>query len=121
VLLPDVALLDGRMTLTVPPHVTAATGIDAMVHALEAFTSRTRKNGLSDVLALDALRLLSANIRTAFADGGNEEARANMLLGSMYAGMAFANSPVAAVHALAYPIGARFHVAHGLSNSLMLP
>lgn len=119
-LLPDWAVLDAELTLGLPAAVTAATGIDAMVHAIEAYTSRHRKNVMSDQLARQALQLLAANIRTACRDGRNVEARANMLLGSMLAGMAFANAPVAAVHALAYPIGAIFHVPHGLSNALVL-
>jgi alcohol dehydrogenase class IV len=119
-LLPDWAILDPELTLGLPPHVTAATGIDAMVHAIEAYTSRHRKNPVSDQLARLALALLSQNIREVCNNGGNLEARAQMLLGSMLAGMAFANAPVAAVHALAYPIGAVFHVPHGLSNALVL-
>ena len=119
-LLPDWAVLDPELTLGLPPHVTAATGIDAMVHAIEAFTSKNKKNPISDQLAKQALALLSANIRTACTDGKNLEARSGMLLGSMLAGMAFANAPVAAVHALAYPVGAIFHVPHGLSNALVL-
>ena len=118
--LPDLAVLDPELTLGLPPHVTAATGIDAMVHAIEAFTSKNKKNPISDQLAKQALALLSANIRTACTDGKNLEARSGMLLGSMLAGMAFANAPVAAVHALAYPVGAIFHVPHGLSNALVL-
>jgi alcohol dehydrogenase class IV len=121
VLLPDYALLDADLTLGCPPHVTAATGVDAMVHAIEAFTSKHAKNPISDALARNALRLLSANIRAACENGSDRHARQNMLLGATLAGMAFANAPVAAVHALAYPIGARFHVAHGLSNALVLP
>ncbi|CAN5288670.1 iron-containing alcohol dehydrogenase [soil metagenome] len=121
VLLPDWAVLDAGLTLGLPPAVTAATGIDAMVHAIEAYTSKRLKNPLSDALARDALRLLGGNIHEACRNGTNREARQNMLLGSMLAGMAFANAPVAAVHALAYPVGARFHVPHGLSNSLVLP
>ena len=91
-----------------------------MVHAIEAYTSRHKKNPMSDQLARQALTLLAANVRAVCADGSNLEARSQMLLGSMLAGMAFANSPVAAVHALAYPIGAIFHVPHGLSNALVL-
>jgi alcohol dehydrogenase class IV len=121
VLLPDWAVLDAELTLGLPPAVTAATGIDAMVHAIEAYTSKRLKNPLSDALAREALRLLGANIHEVCRNGTNREARHNMLLGSMLAGMAFANAPVAAVHALAYPVGARFHVPHGLSNSLVLP
>jgi alcohol dehydrogenase class IV len=119
-LLPDWAILDPELTLGLPGHVTAATGIDAMVHAIEAYTSRHRKNPMSDQLARQALALLSQNIREVCRNGRNVEARAQMLLGSMLAGMAFANAPVAAVHALAYPIGAIFHVPHGLSNALVL-
>ena len=120
-LLPDWAVLDADLTLGLPPHVTAATGIDAMVHAIEAFTSKRLKNPISDALASQALRLLTANIEEACRNGQNREAREAMLLGSMLAGMAFANAPVAAVHALAYPIGAQFHVPHGLSNAMVLP
>jgi len=122
-LLPDWAVLDGELTLSVPPSTTAATGIDAMVHAIEAYTTRLKKNPLSDILAKEALRLLGGNIRTVCSTTGcnDAHARGEMLLGSMYAGMAFANAPVGAVHALAYPIGTHFHVPHGLSNSLMLP
>jgi len=120
-LLPDVALLDAELTLSLPSPVTAATGIDAMVHAIEAFTSKHLKNPISDALALRALRLLHANLRKVVADGQNIVARQAMLDGSLMAGMAFANAPVAAVHALAYPLGARFHLPHGLCNALMLP
>jgi alcohol dehydrogenase len=117
----DLALLDAELTLGLPPQVTAATGIDAMVHAIEAFTSKHKKNPLSDVLARKALQLLSANLIPACENGKNLAARQAMLLGAMLAGQAFSNSPVAAVHALAYPIGGIFHVPHGLSNSLVLP
>ena len=120
-LLPDLAILDANLTIGLPPHVSAATGVDAMVHAIEAYTSRYKKNPISDALAKEALRLLSNNIDIAVHHGNNVEARENMILGSMLAGQAFANAPVAAVHALAYPIGGHFHVAHGLSNSLVLP
>ena len=121
VLLPDVAVLDAALTLGLPPAVTAMTGVDAMVHAIEAYTSRHKKNPLSDNLAVNALRLLSRNIRTAVREGGNQQARAEMLLGACLAGQAFANAPVAAVHALAYPLGGHYHIPHGLSNSLVLP
>ena len=119
-LYPDIALLDAGLTLGLPPAVTAATGIDAMVHAIEAYTSRHKKNPISDALALKGLALLAANIDRVIADGGDIEARSAMLLGSCLAGMAFANAPVAAVHALAYPLGGHFHVPHGLSNALVL-
>lgn len=121
-LLPDIAVLDAELTLSLPAAPTAATGIDAMVHAIEAYTSKNANNNpLSQSLAVAALRALGANIRRAVAEPDDLEARAAMLFGSALAGMAFANSPVAAVHALAYPIGGRFHVAHGLSNALVLP
>ncbi|MGG2478986.1 iron-containing alcohol dehydrogenase, partial [Rhizobium sp. BR5] len=122
VLLPDAALLDAKLTIGLPPAVTAATGIDAMVHAIEAFTSTSANNNpVSRALAKEALRLLGANIEIAVKTGTDLAARQGMLLGAMLAGQAFANSPVAAVHALAYPIGGRYHVPHGLSNSLVLP
>ena len=120
-LLPDFAILDAQLTVGLPSHVTAATGVDAMVHAIEAFTSKAKKNAYSDMLAKQALLLLSANIRQVCTDGSDLDARQAMLLGSMLAGQAFANAPVAAVHALAYPLGGHFHVPHGLSNSLVLP
>ncbi|OLY96077.1 iron-containing alcohol dehydrogenase [Polynucleobacter sphagniphilus] len=119
-LLPDLALLDAQLTLGLPSHVTAATGIDAMVHAIEAFTTKRLKNPISDCLAKEALRLLASNLHRAVRSGNDIKARENMLLGACLAGMAFTNAPVAGVHALAYPIGARFHVPHGLSNALML-
>lgn len=121
ILLPDLALLDPTLTLGLPPHVTAATGIDAMVHAIEAYTSRVRKNPVSDALARSALEKLSGNIVRAVHHGNDIEARSAMLLGALQAGQAFANAPVAAVHALAYPLGGHFHIPHGLSNSLVLP
>lgn len=120
-LLPDVAVLDADLTLGLPPRVTAMTGVDAMVHAIEAYTSRHSKNPISDNLARSALSLLGENIRTAVHEGRDRAARAAMLLGAMQAGQAFANAPVAAVHALAYPLGGHFHIPHGLSNSLVLP
>ena len=120
-LLPDLALLDADLTLGLPPAVTAATGIDAMVHAIEAYTSKLRKNPLSDMLAREALRLLATNLDEAVHNGSNREARQAMLLGALLAGQAFANAPVAAVHALAYPLGGHFHIPHGLSNALVLP
>ncbi len=121
VILPDMAILDPELTLGLPQPITAATGIDAMVHAIEAYTSKSPNNNpMSKMLAVEALKLLGTNIETACFDGNNYEAREAMLLGSMLAGMAFANSPVAAVHALAYPIGGIFHIPHGLSNALVL-
>ena len=120
-LLPDIAVLDAELTIGLPPRVTAMTGIDAMVHAIEAYTSKIKKNPLSDNLARQGLKLLFGNLRTVVADGNNLEARSNMLLGATLAGQAFANAPVGAVHSLAYPIGGQYHVPHGLSNSLVLP
>jgi alcohol dehydrogenase class IV len=120
-LLPDVAVLDADLTLGLPPRVTAMTGVDAMVHAIEAYTSKLKKNPISDTLARSALSLLNANIRDAVHRGRDRDARAAMLLGAMQAGQAFANAPVAAVHALAYPLGGHYHIPHGLSNSLVLP
>ncbi|MDJ0992673.1 MAG: iron-containing alcohol dehydrogenase [Dinoroseobacter sp.] len=122
VILPDIAVLDADLTTGLPPHITAATGVDAMVHAIEAYASKSANNNpLSKMLAREALRLLGTHIETAVFDGQNTTARGAMLLGSMLAGQAFANSPVAAVHALAYPIGGTFHIPHGLSNALVLP
>ena len=122
IILPDIAILDPDLTIGLPAHTTAATGIDAMVHAIEAYTSSNKNNNpISKMLAIEALKLLSGSIEKAVFDGSNIEARGNMLIGAMLAGKAFANSPVAAVHALAYPIGGTFHVSHGLSNSLVLP
>lgn len=121
-ILPDLAILDAELTVGLPPAITAATGVDAMVHAIEAYTSANANNNpISALVAREALRLLGANIHTAVNDGQNLEARGAMLLGSMLAGQSFANSPVAAVHALAYPIGGIYHISHGLSNALVLP
>ena len=119
-LLPDIALLDARLTLGLPPPITAMTGVDAMVHAIEAYTSRLKKNPPSDALALAALQLLYANLPHAVACGDDLPARENMLIGSHLAGVAFANAPVAAVHALAYPLGGHYGLPHGLANSLLL-
>ena len=122
VLIPDLALLDPELTYGLPAHVTAATGIDAMVHAIEAYASANANNNpISRILALQALRLMGGAILTAVRSGKDAKARADMLLGSMLAGQAFANSPVAAVHALAYPLGGHYHIPHGLSNALVLP
>ncbi|UVJ43654.1 iron-containing alcohol dehydrogenase [Pseudomonas sp. LS1212] len=119
-LMPDVAVLDPELTLGLPAQVTAATGLDAMVHAIEAYTSRTRKNPISDGLATAALGLLGTNLRTVLADGSDVAARSAMLQGSLMAGMAFVNASVAAIHALAYPLGARFHIPHGHANALVM-
>ncbi|KUE88028.1 alcohol dehydrogenase [Cupriavidus necator] len=120
-LLPDLALLDCELTVGLPPAVTAMTGVDAMVHAIETLTTHLKKNPLSDALAIEALKMLYRNLPLGIHDGKNLDVREQMLLGSLFAGMAFANSSVGAVHALAYPLGVHYHVPHGLSNSLMLP
>ncbi|MGE4280748.1 MAG: iron-containing alcohol dehydrogenase [Magnetospirillum sp.] len=119
-LLPDVALLDAELTVGMPPKVTAATALDAMVHAIEGYTSRTKKNTIADSFARKALELLVTNLPKVLADGQNLAARAAMLEGAMLGGIAFVNSSVAAIHGLAYPLGARFHVPHGHSNALVM-
>jgi alcohol dehydrogenase class IV len=118
-LFPAVAMLDAELTVGLPASVTAATGMDALIHAVEAYTSRNA-TPFTDMLALEAIRQIFRNIRTAFANGSNLEARGGMLEGSLLAGMAFANAGVTAVHAFAYPIGAEFHIPHGVANSIML-
>jgi len=118
-LMPSVALLDAELTLGLPATVTAATGMDALIHAVEAFTSKNAY-GMTDMLARQAIRLIIGNIRTAFANGADLPARSAMLQGSLLAGMAFANAGVTAVHAFAYPIGAEYHIPHGVANSIML-
>ena len=119
-LFPEVALLDPQLTVGLPPAVTAFTGLDALVHAIESYTS-VNAFDLTDHLAFRAMELISDNLRTAYARGEDLEARSQMLEGSLLAGIAFANAGVTAVHAFAYPIGGEFHVAHGLANSIMLP
>ena len=116
----DIAILDANFTQGLPAHITAATGIDAMVHAIETYTSKIKKNFYADMLAKNALRLLNDNLPKVLKDGTDLEARQNMLLGSMLAGQAFANAPVGAVHALAYPLGGHFHLSHGHTNALVL-
>ncbi|RZG85732.1 iron-containing alcohol dehydrogenase [Acinetobacter venetianus] len=120
VLYADVAILDATFTQGLPAHITAATGIDAMVHAIEAYTSNIKKNFYADMLAKNALKLLNNNLAKVLKDGSDLEARQNMLMGSMLAGQAFANAPVGAVHALAYPLGGHFHLSHGHTNALVL-
>lgn len=119
-LLPDVAIIDPALTVSLPPNITAATGIDALTHAIEAYISRNA-SPISDALAIQAIRLITQSIRTAVADGSNQEARTNMSYGSYLAGLAFFNAGVAGVHALAYPLGGQFHVPHGESNAVLLP
>lgn len=118
-LFPRTAILDPELTVGLPSAVTAATGMDALIHAVEAYTS-VNATSITDMLAERSIRLISSNIRTAFANGANIDARYRMLEGSMLAGMAFANAGVTAVHAFAYPIGAEFHIPHGVANSIML-
>ena len=120
ILYADVAILDATFTQGLPAHITAATGIDAMVHAIEAYTSNIKKNFYADILAKNALKLLNHNLAKVLKNGADLEARQNMLVGSMLAGQAFANAPVGAVHALAYPLGGHFHLSHGHSNALVL-
>ncbi|MFD1032464.1 iron-containing alcohol dehydrogenase [Metaplanococcus flavidus] len=119
-LLPDAAIVDPALTVSLPPKVTAATGIDALTHAVEAYIS-VNANPVTDGLALQAIRLISGSIRTAVSDGSNKEARSDMSYGSYLAGLAFFNAGVAGVHALAYPLGGQFHIAHGESNAVLLP
>ena len=123
VIIPDLAVLDSLLTVNLPSKTTASTGIDAMVHAIEAYTSKSvNNNPISKTLAEKALNLIGGSIIQAVQNGKNdEESRNKMLLGSLMAGMSFANSPVAAVHALAYPLGGKYKITHGLSNALILP
>ena len=119
-LYPELALLDPELTLTLPPHPTAATGIDALCHAIESYTS-INASPMSELLSLEAIRLISDNLRTAVHDGTNLEAREAMLLGSLYAGLGLANAGVTAVHSLSYPLGGKYGISHGLANTIMLP
>jgi alcohol dehydrogenase class IV len=118
--LPIAALVDYELTLTKPRRLTADTAIDSLTHALEAFVSR-RANPFSDEMALSAIRLIAPNLRPVFDDGENRDARAAMMLGATLAGMAFSNASVALVHGMSRPIGAHFHIPHGLSNAMLLP
>jgi alcohol dehydrogenase class IV len=118
--LPLAALVDYELTYSVPPRTTADTGVDSLTHALEAYVSK-RANPISDALALSAMALIGANIRTAYAEPRNAAAREAMMLGATEAGLAFSNSSVALVHGMSRPIGAHFHVPHGLSNAMLLP
>jgi len=120
VIIPDIALLDSELTYNLPPSIIAATGMDAMVHAIEAFTTRNKKNIISDTLAKEALKLLVNNIKNAVINSDDYDAKSNMLVGASVAGLAFSNAPVAAIHAFAYPLGGIFHIPHGLSNALMM-
>jgi alcohol dehydrogenase class IV len=118
--MPAAAIVDWKLTLTVPPRTTADTGIDSLTHALEAFVSR-RANPHSDALAKAAMALIAPNLRTVYSEPANEDAREKMMLGATQAGMAFSASSVALVHGMSRPIGAHFHVPHGLSNAMLLP
>jgi alcohol dehydrogenase class IV len=119
-LYPSMAIIDPELTLGLPPHVTAATGVDALIHAIEAFTS-INATSITDMFCVRAMELLHRNIRIAYAKGDSIEARTAMMEGALMAGIGFANAGVTAVHAFAYPIGAEFHIPHGVANALMLP
>jgi len=114
------AICDPELTMSMPPHITSATGMDALTHAVEAYIS-VNATPVSDVLALEAVGVIHSYLRKAFANGEDKEAREKMLYGSLLAGMAFANAGVGAVHALAYPLGGEYKIAHGVSNALLLP
>ena len=118
-IIPKYALLDPVLTTGMPKQITAYTGMDALAHAVEAFTS-VNANDYTDALAQKAISLILENIEKAYNDGDNLQAREKMMLGSLMAGIAFANAGVTAVHAFAYPLGGMFHVPHGLANSIML-
>ncbi|WP_201558927.1 iron-containing alcohol dehydrogenase [Psychrobacter sp. 72-O-c] len=119
-ILPDVAILDATLTLKLPRHITAATALDAMVHCIEAYTSRTKKNPISDALAIKGLQMLWNNFERVLEQGDDIDARSEMLLGSTLAGIAFVNSSVAAVHGLSYPLSINFHIPHGHANALVM-
>ncbi|TWT27920.1 iron-containing alcohol dehydrogenase [Planomicrobium sp. CPCC 101110] len=119
-LLTDVAIVDPELTVSVPPKVTAATGIDALTHAVEAYIS-VNANPATDALALQAIRLIARSLRKAVENGEDKQARTDMSHGSFLAGLSFFNAGVAGVHALAYPLGGQFHIAHGDSNAVLLP
>lgn len=119
-LYPDAALLDPELTVSVPPHITAATGIDAFTHAIEGYLS-TQAHSISDMYALEAIEMISRNLPQAYANGDNLEARSAMLMGSLLAGKALATAGVGLVHAMAYPLGGMFGIPHGLANAVLLP
>lgn len=119
-LYPDLALLDPLLTVSLPPGPTASTGIDALCHAIESYTS-INASPMSELLSLEAIALISENLRTAVHDGTNIVAREKMLLGSLYAGLGLANAGVTAVHSLSYPLGGRYGIPHGLANTVLLP
>lgn len=119
-ILPDVAILDATLTLKLPRHITAATALDAMVHCIEAYTSRTKKNPISDAMAIKGLQMLWCNFERVLQQGDDIAAREEMLLGSTLAGIAFVNASVAAVHGLSYPLSIHFHIPHGHANALVM-
>ncbi len=119
-LYPTLALLDPTLTLSLPPQPTAATGIDALCHAIESYTS-VSASPMSEMVSLEAIRLIAENLRTCVHNGQSLEARENMLLGSLYAGLGLANAGVGAAHSLSYPLGGRYGISHGMANTLMLP
>jgi len=119
-LVPDASYVDPLLTRTVPADVTAATGMDALTHCIEEYANRFA-HPIIDLHALQGIRLIGDNLKLAYENGGDVEARAKMSLGSMYGGLGIGNVGVGAVHVLAYPLGGEFHVSHGVSNSLMLP
>ncbi|WP_240374113.1 iron-containing alcohol dehydrogenase [Bacillus piscicola] len=119
-LLADAAVVDPELTYTLPPRITASTGVDALTHAVESFVS-VNATPLTDALALEAIKRISSSIRTAVWNGADREARSDMSWGSTLAGLSFYNAGVAGVHALAYPLGGLFKIAHGESNAVLLP
>ena len=119
-LLPDAVILDPLLTLSLPPDVTASTGMDALTHAIECYCSR-KGNAFSDLYALESIRLIGRSIRRAFANGQDVAAREDMLMGAYWGGVCIATSSTTAVHALAYPLGGKYRMAHGLSNAILLP
>ncbi len=119
-LLPTLVILDATLTLGLPKPITAATGMDAFTHSLESFIS-TKANPISDTFALESMRLIAGSIVEAYQQPGSVQARSDMLLGSMYGGLALTAAGTAAVHALAYPLGGKFHVTHGVANAMLLP
>ncbi|MDT5148668.1 MAG: hypothetical protein QOI01_401 [Mycobacterium sp.] len=118
--LPFAAIIDYELTTSMPPRLTADTGVDALAHAVEAYVSR-KANPISDAMSLSAIGLISANLRRAYRNGADHAAREAMMAAATQAGMAFSNSSVTLVHGMSRPIGAHFHVAHGLSNAMLFP
>lgn len=119
-MVPDWAILDPRLTVGLPPAITAATGMDALCHAMECYISK-KANPISDTYALRAISLIARSLRKAYRDGTDIDARHDMLLAALFGGMCIASSSTTAVHALAYPLGGKYHIPHGLSNAILLP